>query len=692
MAEALGFLPLALAQAAAYIEETGSGFDGYLRLLKTRPAKTLKLRANSSDAERAIATVWDIAFERVAASSPAALELLNLFAFLPPDRIPRSLLVEHADRLPSGIKATIEDPLNLSSAIGALRRYSLLETAGDAYAVHRLVQAVVRARLEDDAYRVFSEAAKDVEAGLVSTDGEEPLAATPRRKNLPAIGALIVIVGLAVAIIAKVSWPRLHDRLFPASPPRTVLSENLPPGRQPPTSPPIPKATHDWGIDFDGIESTRTIPAYSWGAVGPRYYVQTAGDTYAVYDKQGNPLIPLTSFNALWKSYPGLCATGDLLASTVLYDHLADRWLLAHTSYQDVRGPGQNPDAISERECIAVSKSPDPVGGGWNFYDFELTRSSDSIVDYPRIAMSPAGYYMTGVVFKRERLEGSRIWLFERSALLQGHRGRLASVSTGDVVLIPASVNGTLAPTDVLGFVLRMVKKQDGSGRDRLEILGLHNDWSSGGRTSIGPVASFDVEPFEALDCNCIPQPGTSIQLEGLGDRLMSPVEYRNFGSYETLLATHSVKMTHGSGSTAGMRWYEFRRPAGGQWSIFQQGTVESGDVNRWMGSIAMDGAGNIALGYSVASKTIYPGIRYSARLFTDPGGQMPRGETILFNGLGSQVSTTRWGGYTSMTADPMAPCLFWYTAEYLPASGDFNWHTRIANIRLTGCDARMAK
>jgi hypothetical protein len=183
-ARTLGYLPLALAQAAAYVDETGSGFDGYLELLKAHPVETLKLRASSKDAENAVATVWDIAFERVGAANPAAVDLLNLFAFLPSDRISRRLLVERADRLPPTLRATVGDRQTLDASVGALRRYSLIDTTADGFSVHRLVQTVVRGRLDSDAHRTFSEAAvhlKDIPTSATpETGGPSPARRKPR--------------------------------------------------------------------------------------------------------------------------------------------------------------------------------------------------------------------------------------------------------------------------------------------------------------------------------------------------------------------------------------------------------------------------------------------------------------------------------------------------------------------------------
>jgi hypothetical protein len=144
----------------------------------------------------------------------------------------------------------------------------------------------------------------------------------------------------------------------------------------------------------------------------------------------------------------------------------------------------------------------------------------------------------------------------------------------------------------------------------------------------------------------------------------------------------------------AGMRWYEVRR-AGGKYGLYQQGTYAPDDgVHRWMGSVAMDKKGNMALGYSVVSATdVFPGIRYTGRRAGDRRGQMPLAEGVIINGTGAQTNTnSRWGDYTSMNVDPVDDCTFWYVNEYYTAesqastpTGD-GWQTRIASFRLTKC------
>lgn len=142
------------------------------------------------------------------------------------------------------------------------------------------------------------------------------------------------------------------------------------------------------------------------------------------------------------------------------------------------------------------------------------------------------------------------------------------------------------------------------------------------------------------------------------------------------------------------MRWYEIRRSRGGSYSVYQQGTYAPEDgVNRWMGSVAMDKQGNMALGYSVVNGVdVFPGIRYTGRLGSDPLGEMNLGEETIVNGTGVQTTTnSRWGDYTSMNVDPKDDCTFWYVNEYYTAEGQASspagWQTRIGSFRLPGCN-----
>ena len=185
----------------------------------------------------------------------------------------------------------------------------------------------------------------------------------------------------------------------------------------------------------------------------------------------------------------------------------------------------------------------------------------------------------------------------------------------------------------------------------------------------------------------CIPQPDTDVELDILSYRQRPTwrLAYRNFGTYESLVTSQSVEARPG---IAGMRWYEIRRP-GIAPVVWQQGTHAPTDgLHRWMGSVAMDRRGNMALGYSVSNGTnVFPGIRYTGRLRGDPANTMPQGEAVIVNGGGSQTDpAARWGDYTSMNIDPSNDCRFWYVNQYYDTTSPRGWNTRIAAFRMPGC------
>jgi hypothetical protein len=122
--------------------------------------------------------------------------------------------------------------------------------------------------------------------------------------------------------------------------------------------------------------------------------------------------------------------------------------------------------------------------------------------------------------------------------------------------------------------------------------------------------------------------------------------------------------------------------------TVFQESTYQPDSTYRWMGSAAMDKLGDIAVGFSASSSSVFPGLRYAARLATDPLNTLAQGEAVLQAGAGSQTGTnSRWGDYSDMTVDPADDCTFWFTSEYYPSgTSSFNWRTRIGNFQLPGC------
>jgi uncharacterized repeat protein (TIGR01451 family) len=222
-----------------------------------------------------------------------------------------------------------------------------------------------------------------------------------------------------------------------------------------------------------------------------------------------------------------------------------------------------------------------------------------------------------------------------------------------------------------------------------------HVDFVNPGNSYFNLTSTIPTDPFDSIfPCSptsreCIPQPDTSRKIDILSyrQRPIWRLAYRNFGTHEVLVTNQSVEA---STNMAGNRWYEIRDPNGTPF-IYQQGTYAPGvsdGIHRWMASIAMDSAGNMAMGYSASNgSTTYPSVWYTGRLASDPLGEMAQGEGVIINGSGSQNGTSsRWGDYTSMNVDPVDDCTFWYINEYYPVSHSTNWRLRIGAFKFPTC------
>jgi hypothetical protein len=221
-------------------------------------------------------------------------------------------------------------------------------------------------------------------------------------------------------------------------------------------------------------------------------------------------------------------------------------------------------------------------------------------------------------------------------------------------------------------------------GTSALNLFKFHVDFTNPANSTFTGPTVISVAPFTPL-CGggtCVPQPGSTQKLDSLADRLMYRLSYRNFPSHESLVVNHSVAV----GTGGGIRWYEIQNPGSASPVVAQQSTFAPDSSFRWMGSIAMDHAGNMALGYSMANATtVNPSIAYTGRLSTDALSTM-EAEVNIATGGGSQITHSRWGDYSAMALDPSDGCTFWYTQEYMKSTGDFNWSTQIANFKFPGC------
>jgi hypothetical protein len=438
----------------------------------------------------------------------------------------------------------------------------------------------------------------------------------------------------------------------------------------------MPAPVQNW----EGINNVNgVLPPDTQGDVGPDHYVQWVNLSFAVYNKTGALLYGPANGNTLWTGFDAICANSNHGDPITIYDHLANRWmmsqfLLGTTSYQ----------------CIAVSQTGDPTG---SWYRYRYTWPNDYMNDYPHFGLWPDGYYLTVNQFNSSgtAYTGAGVATFERSKMLLGQTAQMIYFNLGTTYggQLPADWEGITAPPDgAPGYILEW---DNANPNDLMRIWEFHADWTTPGNSTL--VLSYslatnnvDTDLCTATRERCIDQPGTTVNLEAISDRLMYRVQYRNMGTHQAMVANHTVDTNNPAGR-AGIHWFELRNTSGA-WTVYQQGTYGPADgLNRWMGSIAMDKDGNIGLGYSVSGSTIYPGIRYAGRLATDPLNTLPQAETILQSGAGYQShAAARWGDYSSLTMDIGDGCSFWYTNEYIQTSGSAPWQTRIGAFKFDQC------
>jgi hypothetical protein len=450
----------------------------------------------------------------------------------------------------------------------------------------------------------------------------------------------------------------------------------------------MPSASHDFLAM--GNTNTATIitgtPPDPNGAVGPSYYVETVNGGIEVFNKAGTVVQAAKLVRTLWTGYTGVnpgngCATRNDGDPIVRYDQLADRWVISQFSL-----PNENTAGGPSFQCVAVSKSSDPTGAYW-LYDFKY---DVSINDYGKLGVWPDAYYATYNMFDKSggsfAYTGVDICAWDRAKMLAGQTATqqctmLGYPASGDVFgILPANVVGSIPPPPGSPEYLLM---EDHDGLNKLYLWKYHVDWATPANTTLSSPVEIPVTAFtEGCSENCVPQGGVAGKLDGLGDRLMDRVTYRNFGDHESVFAEHTV--TAGAGT--GIRWYELRSP-GSSPTVFQQGTYAPADTNwRWMGSMAADQAQDMVLGFSLSSTTKKPSIAWTGRLAGDTLGQMGQGETILDTGAGTESGATRWGDYSSMTVDPSDDCTFWYVNELYNITLTYTWDTRIASVKFPNC------
>ncbi|HEX8114433.1 MAG TPA: hypothetical protein VF516_42175 [Kofleriaceae bacterium] len=495
------------------------------------------------------------------------------------------------------------------------------------------------------------------------------------------------VMTVATAVHHDVSAP-LRDAPVMINPPSTRRAEH-PIGRIPIKGPDLddPVIQTQLGptplfptvspiLNFAGVGNgdygfaPNAAPPDTNGVVGATQYVQWVNESFAVFDKTTGAIAPgfPKAGNTIWAGFGGGCQTNNDGDPVVQYDKQANRWILTQFSVS----------TTPNLQCVAVSTTPDATGS-YARYSFQYA----NFPDYPKLGVWTDAYYISFNIFT-STFQGALACAYDRTAMLAGAPATQICFQqpTSVASLLPSDLDGLTPPP--VGSPNFFVTLQTTTSLNLFKFK--VNSFSPASATFTGPT-SIPVASFATACRNggaCIPQSGTSQQLDSLSDRAMYRLAYRNIGGHETLLLAHSVST--GRKTPAGVRWYELRSPLTGTFSVFQSGTFAPDTLFRWMPSMAMDKVGNIAVGYSTSSSTTLPGIRAAVRAPTDAAGTLGN-EFVIKNGGGSQLtSLNRWGDYSAMTVDPVDDCTLWFTSEYLKANGTFNWSTQIASFKLAGC------
>jgi hypothetical protein len=462
---------------------------------------------------------------------------------------------------------------------------------------------------------------------------------------------------------------------------------------------------------FGGVTAltslSNLIPSDTDGDVGPNHYIQSVNSSIQVFSKMGSTLSGPTTFNSFFSALGASTPCGSSQNDgdgIVFYDHLANRWVVTDFAFTSLsNGP--------YFECVGVSKTSDPVSGGWWLYAMQID-SANNLGDYPKFGLWPDAWYCSVNLFAgASTFTGVRVYALNRSAMINGsgapNPGAVAftvdAATLGDAYsLLPATFRTGAAPSAGTPEYFLAINSPVTAGTVENQVFAwrFHVDFNTPNNSTFGvggvhtpngtiTVDSF-VDAFSSTSSNIIPQTPGAAMLDALGDRLMYPVVYQNLSGAESLWASHTVNNNENGTGPAAIRWYQFNVtgstiPA----TPAQQQTFNNGadGLWRWMPSIAVDSQGNTSIGYSVSSFTMDPAIRYAGRLASDPLNSLSQGEAELIAAGGHQTdSSGRWGDYSALSIDPSDSCTFWHTNEYYSTTSGRGWDTRIGSFKFPSC------
>lgn len=424
-------------------------------------------------------------------------------------------------------------------------------------------------------------------------------------------------------------------------------------------------------FSFDGA-ATRSTPSDPTGAVGRNYYVNAWNSAFAIWDKQGNEVLPPSSLESIGGAFSGE-NDGDPI---VFYDEAADRFILMQFSAEPGRGSSSPPALL-----FAVSQGSDPLNSGWYTYRFNM----ESLPDYPKISLWNDGYYITTNKDALEPQGKEIVYVLERDRMLQGEDNvRILGFPLPGIqnngFYSPAGfsvMGGDLPPPGNAPIIYLQDDEWAGVNQDHLKLWLINVDWDNLSSSTIAESQEITngVSPFAATfdggGFQNLAQPGETPEIDALQGAMMYMTQYRRFGTHNSVVMNFVVDVEPSAAKHAGIRWYELRQPTdGAPWSVYQEGTYAPDNSDRFCGSIGIDLRGNIAMGYTVVNDNpanpVFPSIRYTGRFVNDALNLMTIQEESIVEGNSPQPRPEgRYGDYAHLSIDPSDDLTFWHNAEY---------------------------
>jgi Peptidase family C25 len=473
----------------------------------------------------------------------------------------------------------------------------------------------------------------------------------------------------------------------------------------PPVKPQAVSSMPATSVSFNGIgqnNSCLCTPPDTDGDIGQDHYIASVNSSIQIFNKTGTSLSGPTSFNSFFAALGSGTPCGrnqNRGDGVVFFDHLANRWVVTDFAFSAFPG--------SEfYECIGVSKTADPVAGGWWLYAVQTDGLNPSYLgDYPKFGLWPDAYYMSVNLFMDNTaagFKGVRVYAFDRNAMINGGSAGTVSffidpATLGDAYSLQPATFRTGSPPPAATpeyFMAINSPAVGGTVQNQVFTWRFHVDFNTPANSTFGVGATHAANGTTTVPTfvdaiqgsgagyttNLVPQNGTSQTLDTLGDKIMTPLVYQNL---------HTINNNqNGTGPTA-IRWYQFNVTGGTiPAAPLQQQTFNNGADGLWrfMPSIALDANGNMSIGYMTSSSTTEPSIKYAGRLVTDAPNTLGQGEAQLIAGGGHQTGSGRWGDYSALSIDPADSCTFWHSNEYYIAVSSTTWSTRVGAFKFPTC------